>query len=122
MEDPISVTIFLVVVVAVMLFLLRRAGHLKTPKEEKKLREKREEQQTLQKLSKIEQDSRIICPQCHEKGNVTTEHVKLKKGVSGGKVTGAILTVGISLLATGLSRKEKVTKAKCGNCGSVWHF
>ena len=68
------------------------------------------------------QDAQIICPQCQVKGHVTTFKVTLKKGVSGGKVTGAILTGGLSLLATGLSRNEAATEAKCTNCGSVWHF
>jgi hypothetical protein len=48
--------------------------------------------------------------------------VKLKKGVSGGKAAGAIMTGGLSVLAVGLSRKEDATEAKCSNCGSVWHF
>ncbi len=48
--------------------------------------------------------------------------VKNKKGISGGKATGAILTGGVSLLATGLSRKEAATAATCGNCKSGWHF
>jgi DNA-directed RNA polymerase subunit RPC12/RpoP len=71
---------------------------------------------------KAKQDSQIVCPQCHSKGHATTRKVTLKKGVSGGKATGAILTGGLSLLATGLSRKEDATEAKCSNCGSVWHF
>lgn len=44
------------------------------------------------------------------------------KGVSGGKATGAILTGGVSLLATGLSRKEAQTQARCGHCTSSWAF
>lgn len=65
---------------------------------------------------------KVICPFCHEKRCVKTLVTKAKKGVSGGKATGAILTGGISLLATGLSRKQQVTKAKCENCGSTWEF
>jgi hypothetical protein len=71
---------------------------------------------------KANQDAQIICAHCHSTGCVTTSNVKLKKGISGGKATGAILTGGLSLLAVGLSRKEAVTEAKCSNCGSVWHF
>jgi hypothetical protein len=48
--------------------------------------------------------------------------VKVKRGISGGKATGAVLTGGVSMLATGLSRKEAATKATCGNCGSRWVF
>jgi len=44
------------------------------------------------------------------------------KGISGAKVTGALLTAGLSILATGLSRKEWVTDAKCKKCGSQWQY
>jgi hypothetical protein len=64
----------------------------------------------------------IVCPHCQVKGNVSTRQVKQKVGVSGAKATGALLTGGLSLLATGLSRKQQVTEARCSNCGSVWHF
>ena len=63
-----------------------------------------------------------ICPHCQTKGFVRTIPVKRKKGVSGAKATGAILTLGFSMLATGLSRKENVTQAHCGNCNSTWDF
>ena len=58
-------------------------------------------------------DSKIVCPQCRTAGHVTTRKVKAKKGISGGKATGAVLTAGISILATGLSRKEMVTQVAC---------
>src|SRR5579872_1207451 len=72
--------------------------------------------------TKTARDAQIVCPHCQAKGSVTTRHVKLKRGISGGKATGAILTAGLSILAVGLSRKEAATKATCSNCGSVWHF
>jgi uncharacterized Zn finger protein len=65
--------------------------------------------------------SALVCPHCQVQGRVTSRQVKQKKGVSGGKLTGAVLTAGISMLGTGLSRKEKVTEMRCGNCGTVWH-
>jgi len=64
----------------------------------------------------------MICPHCQTKGSVRTMIVKAKKGVSGGKATAAVLTAGLSILATGLSRKERLTEARCSNCNSVWHF
>jgi len=64
----------------------------------------------------------MICPHCQSKGTVTTERVKMKKGVSGTKATAAVLTGGVSILATGLSRKEELTKAHCTSCGNTWHF
>lgn len=48
--------------------------------------------------------------------------VTRKKGVSGAKATGALMTGGVSLLATGLSRKEGLTQAHCEKCGSTWDF
>lgn len=64
----------------------------------------------------------LICPHCQTKGQVRTLSIKEKKGVSGGKATGALLTGGISLLATGLSRKENATRGSCGSCRSTWTF
>lgn len=64
----------------------------------------------------------LICPHCQTKGQVHTKRVKRKKGISGGKVVGGLLTGGISLLGTGLSRKQRATQAHCDNCGSTWDF
>lgn len=64
----------------------------------------------------------MVCPHFQSKGTVTTERVKMKKGVSGTKATAAVLTGGVSILATGLSRKEELTKAHCTSCGNTWHF
>jgi hypothetical protein len=62
----------------------------------------------------------MVCPHCQTKGSVSTIQVKTKKGISGGKATGAVLTGGLSLLATGLSRKSMVTQASCGTCQMTW--
>lgn len=64
--------------------------------------------------------ARIQCPHCGVTGKVRTKEVKQKRGIGGGKATAAVWTVGVSTLATGLSRKEKVTKAHCSNCESRW--
>jgi hypothetical protein len=64
----------------------------------------------------------IICPHCQTKGSVTTQQVKKKVGISGGKATAAVMTCGLSMFATGLSRKNKVTEAHCLNCQSTWYF
>jgi hypothetical protein len=69
-----------------------------------------------------ERQAKIICPHCQEKGYVTTRLIEVKRGVSGAKATGAVLTGGISLLATGLSRKEWVTQAHCSNCAQSWQY
>jgi hypothetical protein len=62
------------------------------------------------------------CPHCKKTGCVYTREVKVKSGISGGKVTGAILTGGLSLFATGLARKDKKTEAYCDNCKVRWHL
>lgn len=62
----------------------------------------------------------IICPHCGVQGRVTREAARVKRGISGGKATGAVLTGGISLLGTGLSRKVDVSRMHCGSCGSSW--
>ena len=64
----------------------------------------------------------LICPHCQTKGQVRTKHVERKAGISGAKATGALLTGGLSLLATGLSRKQGCTQAHCGKCSSTWDF
>jgi len=64
----------------------------------------------------------LVCPHCQTRGQVHAKAVKQKKGISGAKATGALLTGGLSLLATGLSRKETLTQAHCGACGSTWNF
>ena len=67
-------------------------------------------------------NKQIVCPLCQIRGHVRTQKVKRKKGVHGGKATGALLTGGLSLFVTGLSRKENLTQAHCDNCGSTWDF
>lgn len=63
---------------------------------------------------------KMVCPHCQNMGTVRTKRVKKKGGISGGKVMGAMATSGVSLLATGLSRKHKVTEARCRNCRAKW--
>ena len=72
--------------------------------------------------AKRQMDSKIICPQCQERGYVTTNKVLQKTGIDGGKATAALFTGGLSMLATGLSNEVKRTEATCSNCGSTWRF
>lgn len=62
----------------------------------------------------------IVCPHCGVKGNVQTKRKSVKRGISGGKATGAVLTLGLSTLLTGLSGKVAVTEMRCGNCQMTW--
>lgn len=64
----------------------------------------------------------MVCPHCQVKGRVHTKSIKQKRGISGGKATAAVLTGGVSLLATGLARKESVTQAHCDNCHNTWYY
>jgi hypothetical protein len=64
----------------------------------------------------------MVCPHCQTRGQVRTKRVKVKGGISGGKATGAVLTAGVSILATGLSKKSKVTQAHCDACAVTWHI
>lgn len=64
--------------------------------------------------------AKLVCPHCNTSGSVTSARARRKRGISGGKATGAVLTGGVSMLATGLSRKEDVTTMHCANCGTSW--
>ena len=63
----------------------------------------------------------IRCPHCGSVGGVTTHKGKRKAGISGGKATAAVLTMGLSLGATGLSKKVRATALNCGHCGMEWN-
>ena len=67
-----------------------------------------------------EAQARIRCPHCGEVGHVTKTLVQRKQGVSGGKATGALLTGGVSMVFTGLSRKQQMSHLRCGNCLMEW--
>jgi hypothetical protein len=73
-------------------------------------------------LAKPNANEALICPHCQTKGKVSAVSIMKKAGISGGKATAAVLTGGLSVLATGLSRKEKATQAHCSNCGSTWIY
>lgn len=95
-----------------------------SPEEQNKQREvwaqqKREANLTILHGAK---NSQMVCPHCNSSGSVRTKPITQKKGISGGKATAALLTGGISILATGLSRKEKNTQAHCDNCQNTWFF
>ena len=64
----------------------------------------------------------VICPHCLTRGTVRLRSATKKAGISGGKATVAVLTGGVSLLATGLSRKESFSSAHCDFCNSTWPF
>lgn len=62
-------------------------------------------------------NEKMVCQYCGSRGTVTVTQVRRKQGVSGGKATGALLTAGFSMLATGLSRKQTFRHLRCSECG-----
>ena len=64
--------------------------------------------------------SKIVCPYCNALGCVGLKKVERKSGLHGGKATVGLFTGGLSLLATGLSRKMPSLEYKCYSCGAKW--
>lgn len=93
---------------------------LTTPQERARIRDAERQQKAARRDAAAEQPKQLVCPHCQTRGHVTVRIVSRKKGISGGKATGAILTGGASMLATGLSRKEPARQMSCGNCGTTW--
>ncbi|MDR3572306.1 MAG: hypothetical protein P4L50_00455 [Anaerolineaceae bacterium] len=80
----------------------------------------REQAKRLRDLGELNQV--MVCPHCQTKGKVRTKAIEKKAGISGGKATAAVLTGGVSVLATGLSRSEGATQAHCDECNNTWAF
>lgn len=73
-------------------------------------------------LDKKEEEHRraqasIICPFCQTKGTVTTKN---KNDTSGVKATGAVLTLGMSVMLTGLHKHSTRIEAHCSQCKTTW--
>jgi len=122
------ITVIIMVGVVVILGIInsRRVSKM-TPEERQKWDEEVNNELEKRKILAYELkfgkiSPEYICPHCQTKGHVRTMSVERKQGISGAKATGALLTAGVSILATGLSRKEDMTQAHCGNCDSTWHF
>ena len=62
----------------------------------------------------------IVCVHCQSAGHIQVKQAKVKDGVSGGKLTAALLTGGITMLATGLSQTKNRTTMFCGKCSMEW--
>jgi hypothetical protein len=65
-------------------------------------------------------NDKLVCPHCATTGQVKASVVSRKQGITGGKATGALMTGGLSMAATGLSRKQIMRHMACGNCGTEW--
>lgn len=55
---------------------------------------------------------KIVCPHCHTAGHIKVFNVQRKKGISGGKATGALMTGGVSMAAPASPASR--TSATCG--------
>ena len=108
----------LAMLVIVPVLLLRHVGSDASKAKRRARNEKRLDQKETKIWGSL--NSKLFCPHCQTSGLVRTMPVKRKKGISGAKATGALLTGGFSILATGLSRKELATQSHCGNCNSTW--
>jgi len=64
----------------------------------------------------------MVCPHCQTAGKIHTKPFEKKAGISGGKAAAAVITGGVSILATGLSRTEGATQAHCEECKNTWTF
>lgn len=128
MEIIIGIIAYLVVSYLIMMVIISivsgikayRVAPVERKNDKKQIIEQVKENEKISKWGPV--NPAYICPHCQTKGFVRTKPVKRKKGVSGAKVTGALFTLGASILVTGLSRKEDMTQAHCENCNSTWDF
>ena len=124
MEHELALGFALVVVIVgipVLFFIWTRAHNRAMTPEQRAMNAKAwEESYQTSRWGSL--NSPLVCPHCQERGHVRTMKVELKKGISGAKATGGLLTGGLSILATGLSRKESATQAYCCHCDSTWHY
>lgn len=118
--------IFLVIAVVIIFSVIsekNKIAEMSPQEREKYVATQKEKMEALHLNNKWGEISpMMVCPHCHEKGKIRTKSVKRKRGISGSKATAAIFTAGISILATGLSRKEGWTQAHCCNCDNTWDF
>lgn len=72
------------------------------------------------KQSKANRDAKIVCQFCQEAGGVTTRQEKRSKRASATRVGMGALTLGVSAVAVGVTKKGWVTAMRCANCGMAW--
>lgn len=110
---------FFVLMVVAAIMEQKKVDAMSPAERERYLAQKQEASETL---AHGRVNPAMICPHCGVRGKVRTKVIDKKSGISGGKATAAVLTGGVSLVATGLSRKDRVTRAFCGNCKNEWDF
>jgi hypothetical protein len=122
MNDSGCLWVLLIIVVVAILLAVQQQKKLSAMSPEERAAYAARQRQASASLQWGPSNANMICPHCQKSGHVHTKGIEVKKGISGGKATAAVLTGGVSLLATGLSRKEAATQAHCDNCGSTWQF
>jgi hypothetical protein len=122
MWDFMEVVIVLLVIVAIVGFAIQNYQKLAPMSSQERAEYERQRFNQRMAFAHGPLNPALVCPHCQSKGCVRVKAVTQKMGVSGGKATAAILTAGISMLATGLSRKQNFTQAHCQNCNSGWMF
>lgn len=115
-----SIIFFVVICVLIAIPLRRARVNAMSPDEVAQSRQREFDYHMLLEYGPV--NSQLFCPHCQSKGYVRAKPVVQKVGISGGKATAAVLTLGASMLATGLSRKQSFTQAHCDNCNSTWLF
>ncbi|HNX37583.1 MAG TPA: hypothetical protein PKI15_04420 [Candidatus Cloacimonadota bacterium] len=116
--------VFILVVFVIMVIVSIADGDTAKKNEQEKV-DKMAPEERLNYLSEKEfgpLNEAMVCPHCQAKGKIRTMQVVKKAGISGGKATAAVLTGGVSLVATGLSRKDGMTQAHCDECQNTWTF
>ena len=68
---------------------------------------------TVQASATPVQTGRANCQYCNGVGTVVVQQMKRKKGVSPGKIAGAVVTGGISLVGTGVAKKVWMNQLTC---------
>ena len=124
METGQIIFIIIIAIIWLVYYSMREYNKkMSTPEGRLELEQLKERQNEAHKANvQGAKNTAMICPHCQTKGSIRTKPTKLKKGISGGKATAAILTGGVSMLATGLSRKVSGTQAHCENCNATWIF
>ena len=62
----------------------------------------------------------LVCPHCQTRGQVSVWTERRAKRKTATRITGAVLTAGGSLPATGVSKKGTVQVMHCAHCDMTW--
>ena len=69
---------------------------------------------------RIKRAAHMTCQHCGTTGSIVASKTRVKEGLDGGKVAGAVLTAGFSIWLTGLSAMRERFGYECTHCGASW--